>query len=747
MSTEQAHPAQQIQQAPQKSPQAQQDLAAYVEVTEEGAYAATLMVDGVHCAACIQKVESAVSHLRPVSYVRLNFSTKRLRVEWRGENPEFANDVAHAVADQGYGVRAYDPKAIEAESDEEERQLQLCLGVAAFAAGNIMMISVALWSSTIEVMGIGTRDLMHWISALIAIPSVYYAGQPFFRSAWSVLKQGHANMDVPISLGVIGAVLVSLWQMATHGEDAYFDSAVMLLFFLLIGRYLDFRARRKARGAASDLLAMMSGTATLLQEDGTQKSVPIRDLKEGMIVLVPMGQRIPADSIVIDGTSEIDTSLVTGETLPRTVKVDDQVFAGTTNLSAALKLKVRSAANDSLLSDIVRLMEKAEQGQAKYVRLADRAARFYTPAVHTLAAATFLGWWIFGGVDVPHAILLAVTVLIITCPCALGLAVPVVQVLATGRLMKKHILVKSGDALERLAEIDTILLDKTGTLTVGKPSLVNGDVIPQEHFQLAASIAAFSFHPLSQALVKGYEAAHGSDMIDVGSVKEYPGQGLEAYYKNKRIRIGSCAWCGDKSADSHTAQEIWMEIDGAPVACFIFEDRLRPDAKDTIARLKNLNIRPVLISGDRESVARLVAEDLGIEDVRGDMSPVDKYSRMEILRKDGHKVAMVGDGLNDAPTIAGANVSISPASAIDMTQNAADIVFMGDELGAVIEAYKTAKASNKLVRENFILAIAYNVIAVPLAVAGLVTPLIAAIAMSGSSLIVIANSFRLTRMK
>ncbi|MCB1558291.1 MAG: cadmium-translocating P-type ATPase [Alphaproteobacteria bacterium] len=728
----------------------QQDLSAYVEITEKGNYAVTLMVDGVHCAACIQKIESAVSQLSPVSYVRLNFSTKRLRIEWSGAS-EFSNKIAQAVSDQGYKVHPYDPKAIQAESDEEERQLQLCLGVAAFAMGNIMMISVALWSSSLEVMGIGTRDLMHWISGLIAIPSVYYAGQPFFRSAWSVLKQGKANMDVPISLGVLGAVLVSIWQVATHGEDAYFDSAVMLLFFLLIGRYLDFRARRKARGAASDLLAMMAGTAILIQDDGSQKSVPIRDLKEGMTVLVPMGQRIPADSIVLEGASEIDTSLVTGETLPRATKVGEQVYAGTTNLSAPLKLKVRSAANDSLLSEIVRLMEKAEQGQAKYVRLADRAARFYTPAVHTLAAATFLGWWILGGVDVPHAILLAVTVLIITCPCALGLAVPVVQVLASGRLMKNHILVKSGDALERLAEIDTILLDKTGTLTLGKPVLVNGKAVPREQMQLAASMAVFSFHPLSQALVKAYEAmtigGKSPEMVDVGSVKEYPGQGLEAYYQNKRLRLGSCHWCGDRSAGSHTSQEIWLEIDGTPAMCFLFEDQLRPDAKETIAALKSLDIRPVLISGDREEVARHVAAELGIEDVRGEMTPVDKFSRMEILKKDGHKVAMIGDGLNDAPTIAGADVSISPSSAIDMTQNAADIVFMGEGLGAVVTAYKTAVFSNKLVRENFLLAVAYNVVAVPLAVLGFVTPLVAAIAMSGSSLIVIANSFRLTRMR
>ncbi|HPQ50381.1 MAG TPA: heavy metal translocating P-type ATPase [Alphaproteobacteria bacterium] len=718
------------------------DFSAYVEYNEHGKPAMVLMVDGVHCAACIQKVESALHKIPHVTYGRLNFSTKRLRVEWDG-SVQLANDLAQAIRHQGYNVYPYDPKAIQSESDEEERQLQLCLGVAAFAAGNIMMISVALWSSSIEIMGIGTRDLMHWLSGLIALPCVFYAGQPFFRSAWSVLRFGKTNMDVPISLGVIGAVLVSLWQVSHHGEDAYFDSAVMLLFFLLIGRYLDFRARRKARGAASDLLAMMTGTAIVIQEDGRQKSVPIRDLKEGMAVLVPMGQRIPADSQVVTGVSDIDTSLVTGETMPRVVGVGDAVYAGTTNLSAPLNLIVKSAANDSLLSDIVRLMEKAEQGQAKYVRLADRAARLYTPVVHTLAAATFFGWWIFGGVDVPHAVLLAVTVLIITCPCALGLAVPVVQVLATGRLMKRHILVKSGDALERLSSIDTILLDKTGTLTLGQPSMIRQEALSVEHLQMAASLAAVSHHPLSRALLCEWSG----ETLLFDDVREYAGQGLEGYYHHKRVRLGSRVWCGDQKAEVHNTQEIWLEIDALPVACFEFEDLLRSDAKETIAALKQSGIRPVLLSGDRQAVAQKVAQEIGIDDVSGDLSPVDKYNYMDVLRRDGHKVAMVGDGLNDAPTIAGADVSISPATAIDMTQNAADIVFMGEQLGSIVEVYRTAVFSGQLVRQNFMLAIIYNVIAVPLAVFGMVTPLIAAIAMSGSSLVVIANSFRLTRMK
>jgi Cu2+-exporting ATPase len=715
----------------------------FAEDKTGGASRLTLMVEGVHCAACIQKIESALMKDPDVLQARLNFSTKRLTIDWRGP-AQLAERMAHIVREQGYKVQPYDPKAVQAESDEEGRFLQICLGVSAFATFNTMLIAEALWTSSAEQMGQGTRDLLHWVSALIAIPATLYAGQPFFRMALMALKVGKANMDVPISIGVVGALAVSLWQVVNHGHDVYFDSAISLVFFLLIGRYLDFRARRKARSAASDLLAMMSGTAIVIDEKTGQKTtIPIRDVREGMIVFVAMGQRVPADAQVVDGQSDIDTSLVTGETLPRLVTIGSAVYAGTINLSAPLTLAVTAASKDSLLSDIVRLMEKAEQGQAKYVRLADRVAKFYTPAVHMLAAVTLLGWWIFGQTDFSNAVLIAVTVLIITCPCALGLAVPVVQVLATGRLMKNNVLVKSGDALERLATIDTVLFDKTGTLTIGKPQIHTLNDVQNHYLPLAASLASHSHHPLSKSLA----AAWSGDVVSFDGVEEIPGKGLQTQKDGQTLCLGSRAWCGDPAAPVSTNQEIWLAVNGAPVVMYTFSDALRPDAAAVITHLKSIGLTPILLSGDRMAVAQAVGADVGIETALGDLSPIDKYNYMEDLRSKGHKGLMVGDGLNDAPTLVGADVSISPSSAIDMAQNAADIVFMGDQLGAIIQAYRTAIFAQKLVKENLWLALVYNIIAVPVAVAGLATPLVAAIAMSSSSLVVIGNSFRLSLMQ
>ena len=709
----------------------------YVENNADGDNALSILVSGVHCAGCIQKIESSLAHEQDVIHARLNFSTKRLSLSWKGDEMR-ANDFVDIVQNLGYGVLPYSPDVEQQQTKEQLKFLLLCLGIAGFAMGNLMLLSVGLWTTTGETMGEATRNFMHWIAAAIALPAVLFAGRPFFRSALKALKSGHTNMDVPISIALILASGMSLYETIHHGEHVYFDSAVMLMFFLLIGRYLDFRARGAALASATELLSTLSGFAQVI--DGEKvKRIPIRDVREGMIIRVASGESFPVDGIVIDGQSSVDTSLVTGETIPRDVSPDNEVYAGTINLSAPLTIQASKAAEDSLLSDIVRLMEKATQGQAQYVRLADKAAKLYTPVVHTMALLAFLGWWLVGGISVQEALMIAVTVLIITCPCALGLAVPVVQVLASSILMKKGILVKSGDALERLATIDTALMDKTGTLTLGKPTLQNTP--DKEDLKLAASIATHSLHPLSKAIVNAYDG----DLLNIENVEEIGGKGVQGTYQNKTIRLGSRSWCGDQNAPSSADIELWLQVDENTPCCFSFSDKLRDDAVETVERFKSHGITPIMISGDRESVVQNVARECGIEEYHAEITPPEKFEIMEKLQDADHTTLMIGDGLNDAPTLAGAYVSIAPGTAIDMAQNAADIVFMGDKFSSVFDTYKTALMTQKLVKENFALAVIYNIIAIPLALAGLVTPLVAAIAMSGSSIIVIGNSFRLKK--
>lgn len=697
----------------------------------------SVLVNGAHCAACIQKIESSVRHYPEVTHARLNFSTGLLTVEWLGSR-EIANDFVNGVEKLGYAVSPYDLGAEKESMNSEERFLLLCLGVAGFSMGNIMLLSIGLWTTTAETMGMATRDFMHWISALIAIPTIIYAGRPFFRSALSALKAKRTNMDVPISVGLILTGSMSLFETIHHGEHAYFDSAVMLIFFLLIGRYFDFRARKKAQSSAAALLSSLSGFATII-ENGLPRQILVRDIVEGQILRVASGDKFPADGKVVEGISDVDLSIVTGETIPVTVETGADVYAGTVNLSAPLLVRVTKKATNSLLADIARLLEKATQSQAQYVRIADKAAKFYTPVVHTLALVTFLIWWGVIGQEWQQSLMIAITVLIITCPCALGLAVPVVQVLATNKLMQQGVLVKSGDALERLAAIDSILLDKTGTLTAGKASLLN-ETDP-EYLAVAASLAAYSNHPLSKALTRSY---HGA-LLNLDQIKEYPGQGLEGRIGDKKIRLGSRKWCGNPDAQQSSHLELWLDLNDEKKIAFYFADQLRADSRETITRFQKDGFSPVLLSGDREAVVRDISAECAITTFKAEQTPAMKLSYLEGLKNSGHKVLMVGDGLNDAPTLAAASVSMAPGTAIDIAQNAADIVFMGTKFMPVYETFKIASLTQRLVRENFVLAVIYNAVAIPVAALGFLTPLIAAIAMSGSSLIVILNSFRVVR--
>jgi len=710
---------------------------AFVE-SEGSAHSMTFNVKGIHCASCIQLIENSLHNAEGIESARVNMTTNRLQLSWTGDTANI-DDYATIVEQLGYNVSAYLADSTSSEQSYASFLLR-CIAVAGFAAGNLMLISVGLWSSSEETMGIATRDLFHWVSACIALPAVIFSGRPFFRSALGALSAGRTNMDVPISLAITLACAMSLHEVITQGTYIYFDSALMLVFFLLIGRYLDERAKGKARSTAEELLSLVHGSTTIIK-DGGHETIAIRDIRAGMTVMVAAGERIPADGIIATGSSELDVSMISGETMPHYVSEGAEVFAGTLNLLSPITLTISKASDDSLLSDIVKLMEQAEQGQARYVRLADRAAKLYTPVVHTLGALAFLGWWLVGGIAWQEALMIAITVLIITCPCALGLAVPVVQVLASSLLMKRGILLKSGDALEKLAAIDIAVFDKTGTLTLGTPALVNSSNVDTSMIQLAASIASHSKHPLSQALV----ASCNGSITNMSDVKEIAGCGLSAEYKGVSYRLGSRAWCGDKDAPSHNGPELWFAIDGKAPVSFLFEDTLREDAVETIATLKRLHITPILLSGDRTEVVEKVAETLQIDGAHASMSPIDKCDYIERLKSQGKKVLMVGDGLNDAPSLAAADVSISPSSAMDISQNTADMVFQGKRLMPIAIATSTARTANHLVKQNFILAVIYNLFAIPIAVAGLVTPLIAALAMSGSSFIVIANSFRLNR--
>ena len=700
-----------------------------------------LAVPGVHCGACITTLEKALKTLPEVERARVNLSTRRVTCVWKEEVDGRRTDpsvIAKAIEAAGYESHLF---AISADEQDSTRNgLIRAMAVAGFAAMNIMLLSVSVWSGA----DAATRDMFHWISAAIAGPTLIYSGRPFYVSAYNALRHGRMNMDVPIALAITLSYAMSLYETMNHGKEAYFDASVSLLFFLLIGRTLDHIMRDRARSAISGLARLSPRGATVLTADGGREYRNIDEIVPGDRLLIAAGERVPVDCVVMSGASELDLSIVSGESLPVAAAKGSALQAGGLNLIGALTVQAMAAARNSFVAEIISLMEAAEGGKARYRRIADRAAEIYAPAVHILALAAFLFWGVFGG-DWKHALTIAIAVLIITCPCALGLAVPVVQVVAAGRLFRDGIMVKDGSAMERLTEIDTVIFDKTGTLTLGKPRLVNKGAVSAKSLETAASLALHSRHPLSAALAD----AGGGDVTRFSSVSEIPGAGIEGQDSEGLWRLGHRAFAlnivsDDAGEGDGAGPETVLSLESKLVAAFQFEDQTRRDAQGLMASLKTRGFKTAILSGDREGVVAALARRLGIGFWRSALTPKGKVEEIMAASAHGHKVLMVGDGINDAPALAAAHVSMAPATASDVGRQAADFVFLQESLSAVSLAIEVSKRAGRLILENFALAIAYNVVFVPLALLGYASPLVAAIAMSTSSIVVVANAMRLT---
>lgn len=703
-----------------------------------GIHQTDLSVPSVHCAACIQSIEGALARIDNVETARVNLSTRRVSVRWRGDQ---APPFLAALDRLGYPAHLFDMEI--QERDRTFSELIRAVAVAGFAAGNIMLLSVSVWSGAEG----ATRDLFHWLSALIAIPALFFAGGIYFRSAANALRHGRMNMDVPIAVGVSLAYAMSLYETINHGQHAYFDASVSLLFFLLIGRTLDHVMRERARTAVNGLARLAARGAVVLRDDGSRDYVPVGEIEPGMRLLIAAGERIPVDGDVLGGDSDLDCSIVSGESAPRSVTAGAHLQAGTLNLTGPLTIRSSAAAKDSFLAEMVRLMEAAEGGRSQYRRIADRVSALYAPVVHVAAFATFLGWMVASG-DWHRAMTIAIAVLIITCPCALGLAVPIVQVVAARRLFEAGVMVKDGSAMERLAAVDAAVFDKTGTLTLGRPRLVNAASIDPTMLAMAADMAAHSRHPFSKALA-AYAGFSGQPKIS--SVREEPGFGMEALAGEDTWRLGRRGWAGWKARTGGEGRSgglggTVLSRNGAIVACFVFEDAPRPDARTAVEKLMRAGLSVEMLSGDTRKACDEAAAAVGIESFVPALLPAGKVEWIETLTKSGHKVLMVGDGLNDTPALGAAHVSMAPATAADIGRKVADFVFLRESLLAVPLALDVSKRAGRLIRQNIAIAIVYNAFAVPIAILGYVTPLIAAIAMSASSLVVIANAMRLRGM-
>jgi Cu2+-exporting ATPase len=723
------------------------DISQFVKIENEKK-SVTLMVQGLHCAACVWLIENILKKQKAVSLARVNLSQKMLKIMWQGE-VDYGNQLAHLISQIGYKLLPFDAEILQKAEKKYDDTILRAMAVAGFGAGNIMLLSISLWFSDSLDMGPRTHNLLQFFSCLIAIPVLLYSSRPFFSSAYKSIKAGYPNMDLPISLAIVLASCVSILQMMKNANHIYFDSVVMLIFFLLIGRYLDLKARKKAFEIASEFTLLSASFGRVLIDDKIV-TLPIKKIEKDMILLVAAGEKIAADGFVIEGESEVDNSMINGESLPQKIMKNCAVFAGTINITEPLKIRVSKAQNESLMAQILEFVQIAQDKKNSYVRLADSLSKFYTPAIHILAILTF-AFWFKNGFEI--ALMNATAVLIITCPCALALAVPIVQTIAISRFIKRGILIKSGEALEKISQIDIIIFDKTGSLTLGKPRLkaikfLDGRELNEAqknyYLQIAASLSAQSRHIISRAISNAY-----AGNIIALDAKEERGFGLSASFEEKELRLGKKDFClikNDFNAEilENNLLNCFLKI-GDEELILLFEDQLKEDAFEVISTLKKQNKKVILLSGDLENPVKKIASDLKIDEFYFEKTPLQKAEFLQNLKAQNKKFIMVGDGINDAPSLALADVSISFSNASDIAQNIADIVICNDKLQPILQLKKDSQKSLRLMKQNLIIALIYNIFALPFAFLGFVTPLFAALAMSSSSLLVLFNSLRMRK--
>ncbi|MBB3995270.1 Cu2+-exporting ATPase [Sulfitobacter undariae] len=675
----------------------------------------------IHCAACIGKIERGMGGVIGVRDVRVNLSLKRLSVT----GPADPDRVLATLADLGFEAYPLDLGALDRARDDQGRALLTRMAVAGFAMMNVMLLSVAVWSGATD----ATRDMFHLISAAISLPVVIYSGQPFFLHAWQALRVGRLNMDVPISLAILLAAGMSLFEALNSGAHAYFDAALSLTFFLLIGRYMDHRTRSAARSAAKELTALEVHTAERMV-NGKAQTVSVADLAVGDVVMVPAGARVPVDGTLITPSALLDRSILTGETAAVPAAKGSMLQAGEINLSAPFEMRAEAVGEDTSLRRMAAMVETAENARNSYTALADRAAAIYAPAVHLLALVAFLVWLAISG-DVRHSLNIAIAVLIITCPCALGLAVPAVSTAAISRLFAHGFLVKHATALERLAEVGHVVFDKTGTLTL--PSVALPEGLSDTGRAIIKTLAQASHHPMSKALVTTLKDA---DVVNLGAITEVAGEGITAQLGAQTVRLGRGPWleadfiglgyrCGDEPAVMLAASET-----------------IRAGVPEALARLQ---MPCEIMTGDAPEPAQKLADALNLP-VTAQARPADKQRRLAQLAAQGHHVLMVGDGLNDTAALAAAHASIAPATALEASRTASDIVVLKESFADLPLVLVVARATRLLSQQNFVIAAVYNLIAVPIALAGYATPLAAALAMSISSITVLLNAQRMRWM-
>lgn len=719
----------------------------FVRETTGSVREASLILEGIVCAACVWLNEHHVKQLSGVLDFRINYSTHRASLRWDSSQLKLST-VLQAITEIGYQAHPFDPGRLEALQKKEKSAALRRIAIAGLGMMQVMMIAAAMYIGAVSDMDLPMRNFLRWISLVMTLPVVFYSARVFFQSAWRDLKRGRFGMDVPVSIGIGIAFTASVWATITGGGEVYFDSVTMFTFFLLSGRYLEMNARHKAGQVAEALVRLMPATATLLIE-GQQELVPVSQLVRGDQVLIKPGEVVPADGLVLAGASSTNEALLTGESLPCRKQVGDKLVGGTVNIASPLTMQVSHVGDHTVLAAIIRLLERAQAEKPELARLAEKVSSRFVPLILLTASLVFL-YWYQSAPD--QAFWIALSVLVITCPCAFSLATPTALTAATGLLTSKGILTTRGHALETLARVDELILDKTGTLTYGQLAVVAfktlGSLTEQASRQLAVGLEQASEHPVAKAI-----ASLSHEPYTLTALSSESGRGVQGYWQGDCYRLGTAQFVAELTQTALPAElgsetemlysQVYLGSTAGWLAQISLADQLRIGAKEAIQELEGLGIKISLLSGDQPAVVEQLAAQLGIARAFGGQLPNDKLAYVNALQAQGKVVAMVGDGVNDAPVLAGAAVSIAMGSGSQLAQASADMVLLSENLQQLPFAITSSQRMLVIIKQNFAWTIAYNLLAIPLAATGLVAPWMAAIGMSASSLIVVLNSLRL----
>lgn len=715
----------------------------FVSVKDEHKREAALILEGITCAACVWLNERHVNAMPGVVDFRINYSTHRARLLW-DDSQIHLSDILKAITAIGYLAHPFDPGRQEEVYKRERKQAMRRLAVAGLGMVQVMMISVGLYAGDYYGIDPGLKNLLRWVALLLTVPVVLYSSRPFFSSAWRDLKRRQLGMDVPVSLAIGSAFLASAWATVTQSGAVYYDSVTMFALFLLTSRFLEMGARQRAGQAAEELVRLLPAMATRIGDDGEEEVVTVAELQPGDRVLIRPGESVPADGVVASGRSSVDESLLTGESLPRAKQPDSELIGGTVNVESPLTMLIEKVGADTVISSIQQLLDRAQTEKPHLAQLADRAAAWFVGAILILATGVGLFWYLHAP---DEAFWIVLSVLVVTCPCALSLATPTALTAGTSALTRLGLLTTRGHALETLSKLDRLVFDKTGTLTLGRLQLSAvrpmGAQSETACRALAAALEQGSEHPVARVLQDADQTP-----LAVDELESTPGLGMAGRIDGQWHRIGSYRYVAQLSGEIdeppvEAGTAVYLGNEQGWLAQFILSDELRPEAAAVVAQLQAMGIEVELLSGDQPREVARIAAQAGIRHWHGGQRPADKLARIRELQDQGLVVAMVGDGVNDAPVLAGAQVSIAMGGGTQLAQTSADMVLFSEQLTHLGEAAELARKTLNIIRQNLAWAVAYNLIALPLASVGWVAPWMAALGMSASSLVVVANALRL----